>query len=182
MAHIGSQDAFGSDVEAKIQIFKKYWKTEGKTFIFESKIAPKCRKMTPKSFQEPSWPLLDRSCGILGRSWRLFGRSWGDLGRRPKISVDFRGADAKISVDFRGAGGRRAQFLLPSTLLSKLYSVFAFAKSDLQQVSEYDLQHAARCCAGGGGSRTRCARCRPPPPTRVLLTLCDEVGGMRRLR
>ena len=56
--------------------------------MFDPKMAPKSRMMTPKSFQEPSWLLLDRSEGILGRSWRILGpswglleRSWADLGR-----------------------------------------------------------------------------------------------------
>ena len=60
---------------------KSIGKRNEKTHIFDPKMAPKCRKMTPKSFQEPSWPLLDRSWGILGRSWRILGRSWGLLGR-----------------------------------------------------------------------------------------------------
>ena len=53
---------------------------ENHTHIFDPKMASKSRMMTPKSFQEPSWPLLDRSGGILGRSWRILGRSWGLLG------------------------------------------------------------------------------------------------------
>ena len=81
LALLGSQDAFGSDDEAKIRMYKKYWKTIRKTHIFDPKMAPKSRMMTPKSFQEPSWPLLDRSGGILGRSRRILGRSWGLLGR-----------------------------------------------------------------------------------------------------
>ena len=67
---------------------KSIGKRKEKTHIFDPKMAPKCRKMTPKSFQQPSWPLLDRSWGILGRSWRILGRSWrlsvrswADLGR-----------------------------------------------------------------------------------------------------
>ena len=31
------------------------------------------------------------------------------------------------------------------------------------RVPEYDLQHAARCCAGGGGSRTPCGRSTAAP-------------------
>ena len=60
-------------------------------------MAPKCRKMAPRSFQEPSWPLLVALGPLLGRSWPLLaalgsllvrleplpadlGASWGDLG------------------------------------------------------------------------------------------------------
>ena len=43
-------------------------------------MAPKCRTMAPRSFQEPSEPLLGRSWSLLGRSWSLLGRSWAALG------------------------------------------------------------------------------------------------------
>ena len=56
-------------------------------------MAPKCRKMAPRWFQEPSWPLLVALGPLLGRSWPLLaalgsllvswadlGASWGDLG------------------------------------------------------------------------------------------------------
>ena len=34
-------------------------------------MAPKCRKMAPRSFQESSWPLLVALGSLLGRSWPL---------------------------------------------------------------------------------------------------------------
>ena len=43
-------------------------------------MAPKCRKMTPKSFQELSWPLLDRSWPDLGASWSGLEAPEVDLG------------------------------------------------------------------------------------------------------
>ena len=108
LVQIGLQDAFGSDVGAKGRIYKKYWKTHGQTHIFDPKMAPKCRKMAPRWFQEPSWPLLvalgpplgllrailgrreaiwgplrailERSWSVLARTWGLWGRSWGVIG------------------------------------------------------------------------------------------------------
>ena len=87
MALLGFQDAFGNDVEAKIRIYKKFWKTLGETHIFDPTMAPKSCMMIPKSYQEPSWPLLDRSGGISGRSWGLLGRSGADLGHLRAILV-----------------------------------------------------------------------------------------------
>ena len=130
MALLGSQDAFGSDVEAKIRIYKKYWNSLGKTHIFDPKMAPRCRKMTPKSFQEPSWPLLDRSWGILGRSWRILGRSWGLLGRSGADLGRLRTILGRSSSLLRPILGVLGRFLgrswAPKTSLWADYKFFAF--------------------------------------------------------
>ena len=69
-------------LNAKTRVYKTYWRTSRKTHMFDPKMAPKCRKMAPRSFQEPSWPfllalgpLLELLSAILGR----LGRSWGPL-------------------------------------------------------------------------------------------------------
>ena len=87
LVQIGLQDAFGNDLKAKTRICKKYWKTFGKTHIFDPKMAPTCRKMAPRSFQEPSWPLLvalgpllGLLRAILGSLVAIGGASKGDLG------------------------------------------------------------------------------------------------------
>ena len=55
--------------------------------MLHPKMAPKCRKMAPRSFQEPSWPLLvalgpllGLLRAILGRLVAIWGPSEGDLG------------------------------------------------------------------------------------------------------
>ena len=133
------------------------------------------------SLLERSWTDLGRLRAILGRSWGLFGPIWGILGRSwgdLRASWGAQGPQDHRNSTPRGAVRARRRWL-PSYLLSKLLQ-HLHLKRGFEEVSEYRLQHAARCCAGGGGSRTRCAL-RPPPPTGVLLTLRDEVGGMRRL-
>ena len=62
------QDAFGNDLRAKTRIYKKYCKTQGKTHIFDPKMAPECRRMAPRSFQEPSCPLLVALGPLLSRA------------------------------------------------------------------------------------------------------------------
>ena len=79
LAQIGLQDAFGNDFGSKTRIYKKYWKTQGKTHIFDPKMAPKCPKMAPRWFQDRSWSLLDRSWAFFGRSWGVGKRSGGPL-------------------------------------------------------------------------------------------------------
>ena len=52
---------------------------------------------------------------------------------------------------------------------------------DLRKSLAGDL-HTASLAALGAADLERAARCRPPPPTRVVLTECDEVAGIRKLR
>ena len=139
-------------------------------------MAPKSRKMTPKSFQEPSWSLLDRSGGILGRSWRILGRSWGLLGRsgadlgrlRTILGRSWRllgplGADLGVPrtrgiiATLLGAGGRRLQPRPPYYLLQQVTELFSFAKSFRMKVYEYRLQHAT-VAAQGAADLERAAR------------------------
>ena len=82
-------------------------------------MAPKCRKMAPRSFQEPSWPLLvalgpllgllrailGRREAIWGASWAILGdlgTSWGEL--RPSggdLGASWRDLQAILGVQMR---------------------------------------------------------------------------------
>ena len=50
---------------------KSIGKRKEKHTFFDPKMAPKCPKMAPRWFQEPSWPLLVALGPLLGGSWPL---------------------------------------------------------------------------------------------------------------
>ena len=79
----------------------------------------------------------------------------------PKTVLDRHGAETQQLAQSRKAllGGQNGTKIDPKTIKNR---------SEKSRVKKTDLERAARC--------------RPPPPTRVLLTVRDEVGGTRRLR
>ena len=144
-------------------------------------MAPTCRNMAPRSFQEPSWPLLGalgpllgRSSPllaalgsllvrlglileplgtILGRSWGILERSWGILGRSraPK-----RNPPSAESL----AGGPPLETFCESLLPSRGLEILTILRD-----VHGSFTTRVPCCAGGGGTRTP-RGVRPPPPRR----------------
>ena len=149
-------------------------------------MAPKCRKMAPRSFQEPSWPLLvalgpllGRSWPLLGRSWPLLARSWCVLGRfwpilEPLGAILGRSWGV-IGGSWGDLGGPRevkqqrgaavlACSVAPPRDFLRNYLPSSPLKTLLIDRDVHSGSSTRRpCFAGGGGSRTPCGRSTAAP-------------------
>ena len=113
-------------------------------------MTPKCRKMAPRWFQEPSWPLLGALGPLLGllrailgrreaiwgasegdlgaiwpvlaRTWGLWGRSWSLLGRSWGDLGRPRGGRGRLGFPFGAQIGPKSTKVCSKTRLERLSS------------------------------------------------------------
>ena len=124
-------------------------------------MAPKCRKMAPRWFQEPSWgplrAILERSCP----SWRELGVSGGDLGASWGDLGAILGAQggAKWECSRPGVGGRTAQGGTPLEVYEVEFDNSKYSKKYNKKCSRVVHNTPCRASPGGGGYSYA-----PPPP------------------